>query len=68
MNNYTVRQAIKSALLTSTRRPLAEGATQLLDVLGYASQKRLTLKDNTPAAFLAAFADGRGGMIAVRLA
>lgn len=59
MNDQKVRQAIEAALKKFPSEPLAEAASHLLGVLGYASKKRLPLKPNTLANFLATFSQGR---------
>jgi len=59
MNDLEVRQAIEAALKKFPSQPLAEAASNLLSVLGYTSKKRLPLKPNTLANFLATFSQGR---------
>ncbi|MCX7144204.1 MAG: tetratricopeptide repeat protein, partial [Proteobacteria bacterium] len=58
MNDQEVRQAIEAALTKFTSQPLADAASYLLGVLGYTSNKRLPLKPNTLANFLATFSQG----------
>jgi adenine-specific DNA-methyltransferase len=53
------KSAITNALSAFATQPLAAAATTLLESLGYRSQKRLALVPNTPANFLATFAQGR---------
>ena len=59
MSDQEVRQAIEAALKRFPSQPLAEAASHLLGVLGYTSKKRLPLKPNTLANFLATFSQGR---------
>src|ERR1017187_7085291 len=59
MNDQGVRKAIEAALKKFPSQPLAEAASHLLGVLGYTSKKRLPLKPNTLANFLATFSQGR---------
>ena len=51
MNVLETKQAIQSALSDLASKPLADAATSLLEMLGYTSQKRMTLKPNTAANF-----------------
>lgn len=53
------KREIELALKNFSSRPLSEAALHLFDVLGYRSGRRLSLKDNTPATFLATFAQGK---------
>lgn len=59
MTEVELRQAIAGALKRFQVEPLADAAKHLLDVLGYASNKRLILKPNTLANFLSTFSNGR---------
>ncbi|HZL52745.1 MAG TPA: Eco57I restriction-modification methylase domain-containing protein [Terracidiphilus sp.] len=59
MTEVELRQAIAGALKRFQVEPLADAATHLLDVLGYASKKRLVFKPNTLANFLSMFSHGR---------
>jgi hypothetical protein len=59
MTEVELRQAIAAALKRCQVAPLADAATHLWDVLGYASQKRLALKPNTLSNFLSMFSHGR---------
>src|SRR5665213_3487007 len=59
MTEVELRQAIAGALKKFQAEPLADAATHLLDVLGYASKKRLVLKPNSLANFLATFSHSR---------
>lgn len=59
MTEVELRQAIADTLKKFQTEPLANAATHLLDVLGYASEKRLALKPNTLANFLSTFSHGR---------
>ncbi len=59
MNVLETKQAIQSALSDLASKPLADAATSLLEVLGYKSQKRMTLKPNTAANFAKSFVGNR---------
>jgi len=59
MTEVELRQAIADTLKKYQTETLANAATHLLDVLGYASEKRLALKPNTLANFLSTFSHGR---------
>lgn len=59
MTEVELRQAITGALKRFQAEPLADAATHLLEVLGYASKKRLALKPNTLSNFLSTFSHGR---------
>ena len=59
MNALETKQAIQSALSDLASKPLADAATSLLEVLGYTSQKRMTLKPNTAANFAKPFVGNR---------
>ena len=59
MNDFETKQAIVAALKKFPALPLGEAASGLLGVLGYTSKKRLALKPNTLATFLATFSQGR---------
>jgi adenine-specific DNA-methyltransferase len=59
MTDVELRQAIAGALKRFQIEPLADAATHLWDVLGYASNKRLVLKPNTLSNFLSMFSHGR---------
>jgi hypothetical protein len=58
-NERDLKKSIETALNGCATMPLAEAATALFDVLGYRSEKRLSLKPNTPENFLRAFAKDR---------
>jgi type I restriction-modification system DNA methylase subunit len=59
MNEFETKQAIVAALMKFPSSPLGQSASDLLGVLGYTSKKRLALKPNTLATFLATFSQGR---------
>lgn len=59
MSDQEVRQSIEAALRRFPSQPLPEAGSHLLGVLGYTSKKRLPLKPNTLANFLATFSQGR---------
>jgi adenine-specific DNA-methyltransferase len=59
MNDQDLKKSIETALKAFAAAPLAEAATALFDVLGYRSEKRLSLKPNTPETFLRTFAKDR---------
>lgn len=59
MNEFETKQAIAAALIKFPSSPLGQSASDLLGVLGYTSKKRLALKPNTLATFLATFSQGR---------
>src|SRR5579864_5895192 len=59
MTSQDLKITIETALKTCATKPLAEAAMQLLNVLGYRSEKRLSLKPNTPENFLGTFAKNR---------
>jgi adenine-specific DNA-methyltransferase len=59
MTEVELRHAIAEALKKFDSDTLGNAATHLLDVLGYASTKRLALKPNTLASFLSMFSHGR---------
>lgn len=59
MNDIDLKLSIAEALRKFTTTPMAEAASGLLGVLGYASKKRLPLKPNTLAKFLDTFSQGR---------
>lgn len=59
MTELQVKQKIAGALKAFRTLPLADAASGLLEVLGYTSKKRLALKPNTLATFLATFSQGR---------
>lgn len=56
MNDLETKQAIVKSLAGFAAQPLADAAIALFESLGYRSQKRITLKPNTPGTFLATFA------------
>jgi hypothetical protein len=56
MNDSETKKAIDASLKNFADKPLADAATALLESLGYRSQKRVTLKPNTPETFVATFA------------
>jgi hypothetical protein len=58
MNDFETKQAIVAELKKFSSSPLGEAASGLLGVLGYTSKKRLALKPNTLATFLATFSQG----------
>ncbi len=58
-NDQELKKSIETALNACANMPLAEAAIALFDVLGYRSEKRLSLKPNTPENFLRAFAKDR---------
>lgn len=58
-NDQDLKKSIETALKAFATIPLAEAATALFDVLGYLSEKRLSLKPNTPENFLRTFAKDR---------
>lgn len=49
------KQAIQTALAGFSSKPLADAGISLLESLGYRSQKRIPLKPNTAATFVATF-------------
>jgi adenine-specific DNA-methyltransferase len=59
MTEVELRQAIADALKRFDSESLGNASTHLLDVLGYASTKRIALKPNTLANFLSMFSHGR---------
>jgi adenine-specific DNA-methyltransferase len=59
MNDQEIKKAIEAALKKFETQPLVEAASHLLEVLGYTSKKRLPLKPNTFANFLATFSQSR---------
>src|ERR1017187_8072086 len=59
MNDFQTKQAIVDALKKFQSSPFGQAASDLLGVLGYTSKKRLALKPNTLATFLATFSQGR---------
>ena len=59
MNDHDLKQSIETALNAFVTKPLAEAGPELLNVLGYRSEKRLSLKPNTPENFLRTFAKDR---------
>ncbi|MFZ0866019.1 MAG: N-6 DNA methylase [Candidatus Sulfotelmatobacter sp.] len=59
MNDHDLKQSIETALNAFATKPLAEAGPELLNVLGYRSEKRLSLKPNTPENFLRTFAKDR---------
>ena len=59
MNDQEIRLALDVGLKKFLSQPLAEAASHLLGVLGYSSKRRLPLKPNTLASFLATFSQGR---------
>ena len=59
MNLLETKQAIESALGDLANKPLADAAIALWDVLGYNSQKRLTLQPNTAENFVKSFVGKR---------
>ena len=56
MNDLETKQAIVKSLAGFAAQPLADAATALFESLGYRSQKRITLKPNSPETFVATFA------------
>lgn len=56
MNDLETKQLIVKSLQAFATKPPAEAALALFESLGYKSQKRLTLKPNTAATFVAQFA------------
>lgn len=56
MDTLNLKTSIEAALRACADRPLAPAATELFDVLGYRSEKRLSLTPNTPDNFLSTFA------------
>lgn len=59
MNELELRRSIAEALKNFGTLSLADGASGLLEVLGYTSKRRLRLKPNTLTTFLATFSHGR---------
>jgi adenine-specific DNA-methyltransferase len=59
MNTQDLKRPIETALKMFATKPVAEAATELFDVLGYRSEKKLPLKPNTPDNFLHTFARNR---------
>ena len=59
MNDQEVKKAIEAALKTFLKQPLAEAASHLFEVLGYASQRRLKLSPNNLDTFIATFDQGK---------
>jgi adenine-specific DNA-methyltransferase len=59
MTNQDLKQSIEAALKRCATKSLAEAAIELLDILGYRSEKRLALKPNTSNNFLSTFAKNR---------
>jgi adenine-specific DNA-methyltransferase len=59
MNTQDLKRPIETALKMFATKPVAEAATELFDVLGYRSEKKLPLKPNTPDNFLQTFAQNR---------
>src|SRR4051794_23572924 len=55
MNAQDLKKSIESTLKLCATEPLATAARKLFDVLGYRSEKRLSLKPNTPDNFLRTF-------------
>jgi len=56
MNELETKQAIVGALKSFADKPIATAAIALFESLGYRSEKRITLKPNTPETFIATFA------------
>lgn len=56
MNGLEIKRGIENSLRSFGDRPMVDAATALLESLGYRSDKRLPLKPNTPANFVATFA------------
>jgi adenine-specific DNA-methyltransferase len=59
MNEFDSKQSIATSLAGFANKPLAQAAVDLLESLGYRSQKRLVLPSNTPAAFASQFAQDK---------
>ena len=59
MPNLEPKLAIRNALQAFTHRPLAQSALNLLETLGYQSDKRLALTPNNTAQFRAEFDPGQ---------
>lgn len=59
MNETQQRQRIQTALAAFASQPLGLAARQLLETLGYRSEKRFDLTPNTPQTFLNTFAQSR---------
>src|SRR5690348_13317987 len=59
MNTQDLKKSIEAALKMFAIKPVGEAATELFDVLGYRSEKRLALKPDTPDNFLQTFAQNR---------
>jgi len=59
MSDLSSRQRIQTALAGFESAPLAKAARGLLLALGYESDKRLQLADDSPAVFLDAFREGQ---------
>ena len=53
------REIIAAALRAFETRPLVDASRDLFATLGYRSERRLDLTPNTPAQFLATFAQGK---------
>lgn len=56
MNELETKQAIVASLNNFAEKPLVAAATALFESLDYRREKRITLKPNTPEAFVATFA------------
>ncbi len=56
MNELETRQAIVASLKNFADQPLVAAATAFFESLGYRSEKRITLKPNTPETFVTTFA------------
>ena len=56
MTELETKQAIVASLAGFAGKPLADAATALFESLGYQSQKRIALKPNSVATFVATFA------------
>ena len=59
MNPRERKQAIEDSLKAFSSLPLEKAGLNLFEVLGYKSEKRLSLKPNTASTFLATFAQQR---------
>jgi len=59
MDVHKRKQAIEDSLKTFSSLPLEKAGVNLFEVLGYKSEKRLSLKPNTASTFLATFVQQR---------
>jgi adenine-specific DNA-methyltransferase len=55
MNDPEAKQSIAGALAAFASKPLAASSIALFETLGYISEKRITLKPNTPETFVSTF-------------